>query len=182
MGGGDKETPVTGPKRPRVKYTDEFRATAVVALRMAGWPEQVGALSRVAADLGLHWITLGRWAKGESNPPPNILVQTKQVELADLFEQEMRSIFQAMETKRGEASYRDLGVVLGITSDKRQLLNDQPTANVKETIHYVREGIATLHEQDASRAASDIRGVPAFQRGGVRTQVGQDDPGNGRVH
>lgn len=167
-------------KKP--SYDDQFRATAVVALRAAGWPNQVGALARVAADLKIHERTLDRWAKGESNPPPDNIVRTKQVELSDLFEQEMRWIFQAMEKKRGEASYRDLGIVLGITSDKRQLLNDQPTANVKETVHYIREGIATLYEQDASRATSDIRGVPAFQRSGVRPAVGQDDPGNGRVH
>lgn len=112
-------------KRPR--YDDKFRASAVVMLEAAGYPDKEGSLAEVAAHLGVPHPTLSRWFRHVQNPPPNVLVQEKRSELKVLIANELDAIFQAMETVRPEASYRDLGTVAGILVDKKQLLEGKAT-------------------------------------------------------
>lgn len=135
-------------QRPR--YDDKFRASAVVMLEAAGYPNVQGALAQVAKHLGMQEMTLSRWARGVQNPPPNQLVINKKQELSSLHEGEIRAIFAEMGTKREDASYRDLGIVLGIVSDKWQLLNGEPTESVKQSISFERRGISTLPKSSAS--------------------------------
>lgn len=114
-------------KKPR--YDDKFRAGAMVMLEAAGWPHTEGALTRTAAHLKIPARTLSRWANGENNPAPDELVIEKRAELADLLRQEIRSALNAMGTVRPDASYRDLGTVIGILTDKLQLITGEPTEN-----------------------------------------------------
>lgn len=118
----------------RKRYTDEFRASAVVALRVAGYPNVKGALERTAQNLGIPAMTLLRWAKGQSNPPPNEIVTEKKGQISDLIRQEIYGILGEMETKRQSARYSELATALGIAIDKLQILTDQPTENAKQSI------------------------------------------------
>lgn len=109
------------------RYTDEFRASAVLMLQAAGYPDEPGALSRVARELGVPHPTLSRWARAVSNPPPNEVVQRKKIDFIEAIENELAGIFQDMPDARQDADYRTLGTVAGILLDKKQLLEGKPT-------------------------------------------------------
>ena len=112
-------------KRPR--YDDKFRASAVVMLEAAGYPDKKGALEQVAQATGTHARTLSRWFNGENNPPPDIDVSKNRQELSVMIASEIDAIFNEMKTARAEASYKDLGTVFGILVDKKQLLEGKAT-------------------------------------------------------
>lgn len=131
----------------RRQYDDKFRASAVVMLEGAGYPDKEGALTRTAKHLGVPAMTLSRWFKAKNNPPPTELVTEKRLELIDLVKNELDAIFRAMPAVRGEASYRDLGTVAGILADKKQLLEGKAT----ERIEHEHSGLTD--EQRASRIA-----------------------------
>ena len=111
----------------RRQYSDEFRASSVVMLEAAGYPESKGALARTAKRLGIHDRTLSRWYWKENNPAPAELVNEKRLELSELLDGEIRDALLAMGSAREEASYRDLGVVVGILVDKKQLISGAAT-------------------------------------------------------
>lgn len=113
----------------RKRYDDVFRASAVVMLEAAGYPEQKGALTRVAAELKMHERTLSRWFHREQNPAPDNLVSNKKAELADIFEDVARKYL-------GHASRVDViedvagntAVIAAATAvDKMRLLRGLPT-------------------------------------------------------
>ena len=105
------------------RYDDKFRASAVVMLQAAGYPETKGALQRVADTLHIQPRVLRRWFNGEINPPPDDIVSEKAADLKTLLEAELSLVFTTMSSARSDASYRDLAVAVGIMIDKLQLLN-----------------------------------------------------------
>jgi transposase-like protein len=119
-------------KRPR--YDDKFRASAVVMLEAAGYPDRKGALSHVSKHLGVPIPTLTRWVTGAQNPAPNDLVTKNRIELSDLLDTELVAAFEAAKGVRSEASYRDLMTGIGILVDKRQLLRGEPTQTTNQRI------------------------------------------------
>lgn len=114
----------------RRRYTDDFRANAVLMLEAAGYPNTEGALTSVARHLKVPHQTLSRWGRGTNNPPPPLLVQEKKASLVELLETELEAIFKEMGKARQDATYQQLGTVAGIFFDKRQLLTGGPTENV----------------------------------------------------
>lgn len=147
----------------RKSYDDKFRASAVVMLEAAGYPDQKGALTRVSEHLGVPAMTLGRWFRKSNNPPPNELVTEKRGDLKDFVRSELNSIFGDMPIVRPDASYRDLATAAGILIDKLQLLENKPTERVEHS------GTIT-HEERANR----ILGILESARSGV-TRRGTDD-------
>jgi len=111
----------------RRRYTDEERATAVLFLESEGYPDNPGALMRVAQRLNIPHPTLSRWAREVQNPPPSEMVREKRGELIDLLRAEAYAILGDMTVTREDADYRTLGTVLGIVIDKLQLLDGKPT-------------------------------------------------------
>jgi hypothetical protein len=116
----------------RRRYDDKFRASAVVMLEAAGYPDQKGALTRTANHLGVPLNTIKGWYTANRNPPPAELRTEKKGDLVTLFDSELEAIFGDMPNARPDASYRDLGVVAGILVDKRQLLTGEPTEIVDD--------------------------------------------------
>jgi transposase-like protein len=112
------------------KYTDDERASLIAILQAEGYPEKLGALKKVAAYAGVHENVLRRWWKGTQNPPPTTSVRHKKIDLSVAIREELSAIFTEMNTKRDEATYRDLGVVAGIMMDKQQLLENKPTERI----------------------------------------------------
>ena len=106
-------------------------------LEAAGYfqdPPVQGALTRVAKKTGVPHPTLSRWARAVQNPPPSDLVQSKKKNLVELMENEIREIFARMGIEREEATYRELGTVMGIIFDKMQLLTGGPTENINQRV------------------------------------------------
>ena len=144
------------------RYDDKFRASAVVMLEAAGWPDKDGALSQVSKHLRVPLTTLHRWAKGESNPVPSDVVTEKRMELGELLDGEVQAIFGEMGRKRIDATYRDLGTVAGILIDKLQLLNDKPTEISERTVLFKREGVTSIPEHLAPGATARTPGDEAL--------------------
>lgn len=111
----------------RKRYTDEFRASTVLMLQAAGYPDTPGALSRVSAKVEVDRRTIRRWFTKEQNPPPGELAHEKKIDLVQAIKDELAGILEAMPGEREEANYRELGTVFGIMVDKLQLLSGEPT-------------------------------------------------------
>ena len=124
------------------KYDDEFRASALVMLEAAGYPDTLGAMERVAGHLGVPGRTLRRWYTGQSNPPPDKVVARKKIDLTQAVRHELSAIFADMEAKRGEASYRDLTIAAGVLIDKQQLLEGKPTGIIEDRVSDSRAKLA----------------------------------------
>ena len=71
-------------KRERRQYDDKFRASAVVMLEAAGYPNKDGALATTAKHLGVPHNTLRNWFHGVHNPPPSDVRHEKRQDLAEM--------------------------------------------------------------------------------------------------
>lgn len=116
------------------RWTDEERASAILMLQAAGYPERKGALTQVANNLSIPATTLRRWHLGLSNPPPAETVRRKTLDLRRALRDEINAALTEMGKARIDASYKDLGTVLGILFDKLQLLNGDSTANTNQRV------------------------------------------------
>lgn len=113
----------------RKRYTDKFRASAVVMLEAAGYPDTKGALSRTAEHLKVPAMTLSRWFKRANNPPPNELVTEKKGELADIFE-DVAYLYLGQARQPDvidETRGRDAVMTAAVATDKMRLLRGLPT-------------------------------------------------------
>lgn len=123
-------------KRP--VYTDKFRASAVIMLQAAGWPNTPGASEKVAKTIKVPRRTVERWGKREMSPPPDIVVHDKKRDMiADLEELRFLLLGQMKETYE-EASFQQLATAFGILTDKHQLLTGNPTENHAVQIATIR--------------------------------------------
>lgn len=111
----------------RKRYTDDFRASAVVMLESQGYPEQPGALSAVAQHLGVPSRTLSRWFKKEQNPPPDELVIQKKGELGAKMSDLLALFVEEMFAAAKDATLQQLATSFGIVFDKLELLYGNPT-------------------------------------------------------
>lgn len=119
-------------KRPT--YTDEFRASAVLMLEAAGWPEVEGALARTARHLGIPAMTISRWAKGVQNPPPNQTVTDQKESMLDILDYVMRGMGRELKRRIDDGEVSDVALTqvattMGISIDKSRLLLGQSTEN-----------------------------------------------------
>ena len=58
----------------RKRYTDKFRAGAIVMLEANGYPDKKGALATVSNHLSVPQATLHRWFHGKNNPAPELSI------------------------------------------------------------------------------------------------------------
>lgn len=119
----------------RKKYTDKFKAGAILMLETEGYPDDPYAIERVAQHLDMPRRTLLRWFKGDTGAPADETVQEQKMGLIDLFDQELRQVFRAMNDVRSDASYRDLATGAGIFADKLQLLQNKPTQRIEHDVN-----------------------------------------------
>lgn len=106
----------------RKRYTDEFRASAVLMLEAAGYPEKKGALARVANKLGVPARTLSRWFKRTNNPPPINLVDNRRDSAIALFDELRHSALDELEIARKGASMNDLALLFTTLVDRHYFL------------------------------------------------------------
>lgn len=129
-------------EKRRKRYTDDFRASAVLMLEAAGYPDREGALSQVSERLGVPLSTIRSWYIGTRNPPPAKLRNEKRFDLLKAIQDELAAIFPALSDRRDEATYRELVTAAGILIDKNQLLTGQPTWR-GEVIDLLKSGAIT---------------------------------------
>ena len=122
--------------RPKRQYSDVDKATALLSLEANG-----GNVLRTARALNIPQQTLREWAasKHTSVDVPNIR-DKKRPELIDLFLNEVYEAVGLMPDKRAEASYSDLGRMVGILTDKIQLLKGGVTERIDQRVTVVYEG------------------------------------------
>lgn len=122
----------------KYRYTDVFRASAVLMLEAAGYTGngggRKGALMTVAKELKMPHSTLRGWYLREKNPPPAELKREKKIDFVVALEQELGHILNEMGIKRQDATYSQLATAAGIFFDKRQLLTGGPTENIDQRI------------------------------------------------
>jgi transposase-like protein len=129
-------------------YSDKFKAGALTMLLAQNYPEDVYALERVARHLHIPGRTLRRWYKGENGQPPDELVAETKKELAELFEDEIRTIMSSLPSVRDEATYRDLVTGAAILTDKLQLLRGKPTERSEQTVNVGFEHLANMSNEE----------------------------------
>lgn len=128
--------------RPRRRYDDKFRASAVVMLEAAGYPDKDGSLMEVARHLGVPHNTIRAWYHAEHNPPPSELRQEKKRELVIELEEIAYLLIKAIPGKIDEANLQQTATSMAIAIDKMQLLKGQPTLIVELT-NLLKEGVIT---------------------------------------
>lgn len=109
-------------------YSDRERAAALAVL-----DANAGNYSAAARAAGVPRLTLREWDKARDNASPLDIQQESKKTLAELFEGEIRAAVEAADAKRGAASYKDLGVVVGILSDKLANLSEAPVTRIDVT-------------------------------------------------
>ena len=163
------------------RYTDEFRASAVLMLEAAGYPGTKGALARVSRAQKVPARTLSRWLRKESNPPPDKNVSEKRPELIAAIREELHEILGEFKNTRGDADYRALATAFGILVDKHELLAGNATARIEHSTAHkiaqaVRDGNLTFEEleqelgRDLATNYFERAGVPVAQRAEVTSE------------
>lgn len=127
------------------RYTDEFRAQAVLMLEAAGWPEKRGVMVKTARQLGIKHQTLSNWARRRQNPPPQKLLPKKAFDMMQAIRQEIQAILEEFPHARPDADYKELATAMGILVDKLQLLEGKAT-----------ERVELLTEQERAERLTDI--------------------------
>lgn len=156
----------------RRRYDDKFRASAVVTLEAAGYPDKEGALTQVSKHIGVPHNTLRGWYYAEHNPPPSQLRQEKKEELHIELEKVAYILVGAMPDKIDEATLQQVATSLGITIDKMQLLRGQPTWR-GEIVNLLKEGKITPQEimdefSDTPELAEELFESAGLRFAGIR--------------
>lgn len=125
----------------RKRYTDKFRASAVLMLEAAGYEPGAngGALTSVSNKLKVPLSTLKGWYTAEHNPVPAEVRTEKKGELVDIIRREIYQALDEAPNARPEASYRDLITGAAILVDKLQLLTGEPTDRTEVHVNDARE-------------------------------------------
>lgn len=114
--------------KKRRRYDDKFRASAVILLEAAGYPDTEGALMKTSRHLNVPHTTLRRWFHRLNNPPPSELVQETKRDMSAEIESVIYLILGHMPEAVTDANFRDMSTSVGILIDKLQLLTNKPTA------------------------------------------------------
>jgi len=149
---GAEKNEATVSKRRR--YDDKFRASAVVMLEAAGYPDKEGALMHVARHLSMPHNTLRNWYHEKHNPPPSELRQHVKKSLVELLDDIAYKLIGAMPSKIVDASLQQTATSLAIVIDKKQLLTGKPTWR-GEVIELLKNGTITP-EQVTNDLGADL--------------------------
>lgn len=111
------------------RYDDELRANCVLMLEAAGWPDKLGASTKVARATGVNRRTLERWARRQFAPPPQKLIKAQRQPMADILEDLLYKMAGHMDDAVQDAPLHHLATAYGIAFDKLRLLRGESTDN-----------------------------------------------------
>lgn len=148
----------------RKRYDDQFRASAVVMLEAAGYPQNAFKLQEVADRLTVPSRTLRRWYNGEHNPPPDNVVKEVKKELSDRLEELTHKLidvaFDIADDAKDDATIQQVTTSIGIAVDKLQLLKGKATERVDHTGLTRDDRLARIGELLVGRRAGGATGTP----------------------
>ena len=155
----------------RGHYDDKFRASAVVMLKAAGYPDNKYKLQEIADHLRVPSRTLRRWFNGENGAPPDDVVQQVKKDLAERLEELAHKLIDAAldNLQDTDASLQQINTSLGIVLDKRQLLIGKPTEIVDDA--------SLTDDERAARIATILDKGRARRAGSTDSEA--DDAGGG---
>lgn len=125
-------------------YSDVQQAEALTMLISEGYPEFPAALHSTSKALAIPENTLRDWHGKKSGVgiqgtgdavSSNIHAETKK-RYIDTIEAHINKVFKQLDIKLETASYRDLGIVLGILFDKRDRVMGMPTQSIEHRITF----------------------------------------------
>lgn len=111
------------------KYTDKFKATAVITLQAAGYPSNPYKLEQVAKNLGVPSRSLRRWYNAEVGAPSDeTVIEVKKDMTEDLQRLAWKLIAHAgdedvIDEMSGQSTITSIGILI----DKIRLLTGLPT-------------------------------------------------------
>jgi hypothetical protein len=138
----------------RKTYDDKFRASAVVMLQAAGYPDKIGSLAYVAKNLKVPSMTLSRWYHRTNGAHPNEVVLQEKRALSDRLEELAHKLIDVALIASGDdgVSVQQAAVSLGIVVDKMQLLKGEPTDRTEVIDNRTRvERINSILERGRTR-------------------------------
>ena len=121
-------------KRKWTDYSDEDKASAVLMLEAAGYPDRKGAMSQVVRELGVPESTLRSWAKNEHGAPPAKVRDRKKGELIESLNEVATKLIAHLGDIADTGDVRETATAAGIVIDKLQLLRGDSTANTNQHI------------------------------------------------
>jgi len=139
-------------KRKWTDYSDEDKASAVLMLEAAGYPDRKGAMTQVVKALGVPESTLRSWAKNEHGAPPAKVRERKRGELVESLKDVATKLVEHLGNIADTGDVRETATALGIVVDKLQALTDeQPTQHVNQRI-----SIEYIDDADIVAEAADV--------------------------
>ena len=121
-------------KRKWTDYSDEDKASAVLMLEAAGYPDRKGAMSQVVRELGVPESTPRSWAKNEHGAPPAKVRDRKKGELIESLNEVATKLIEHLGDIADTGDVRETATAAGIVIDKLQLLRGDSTANTNQHI------------------------------------------------
>ncbi|HYH63586.1 MAG TPA: transposase [Urbifossiella sp.] len=116
-------------RKPRRRYSDDERASALAALAANG-----GKVKPTAKQLGIAETTLRQWAEGHRHPEAAQMSALKKGPLADRLEEIAWQLADALPGKVETASLQQTATSLAIAIDKMQLLRNKPTTINRDVV------------------------------------------------
>lgn len=122
--------------RKWTSYSDEDKASAVLMLEAAGWPDKPGAMAQVVKELkgSVPESTLRSWAKREHGAPPAKVRDRKRTEIAQTLTEVAFKLLEHLGSIADTGDVRETATAFGIIMDKLQLLDGEPTQNITHII------------------------------------------------
>ena len=107
----------TATPKPKRRYSDDERASALAALAANG-----GNVSKTAREQGVPPMTLKHWADGDRHPEATKMGEGKKLPLADAIEAVVEKMVGSLVGKIEAAPLQPLATSTGIMIDKMLLL------------------------------------------------------------
>lgn len=114
--------------------SEDEKSAALAALKANG-----GNVRKTARELGLPWSTLRSWRDNDRAVSCTQKKEQAEQALADLYESLAREACGLLPSAMKRAEAKELGTIVGILTDKMQLLRGQPNSITKDVSTYTPE-------------------------------------------
>lgn len=123
-------------KRKWTQYSDEDKASAVLMLKAAGYPDRPGAMAQTLKELRgtVPESTLRSWAKEQHGAPPAKVRDKKRGEIAQTLTEVAFKLLEHLGSIADTGDVRETATAFGIVMDKLQLLDGEPTQSITHII------------------------------------------------
>jgi transposase-like protein len=137
------------------RYSDREKATALAVLDANN-----GDALATARQTGIPRSTIRHWVSGNVSADVAGLRQEKKAELSARLDELAHALVGDLlqESKRSQASYKDLATAMGIAIDKARLLRGQSTQNTTNCHQLDLNKLSTEDLETIERIATSLQG------------------------